>query len=53
MESEQVAKTMDNAVQTFGHKGRTIAGMDMGQRKGLKKDRRSEHVAVWIRREGA
>jgi len=35
MESEQVVKTVDNAVQMFDHKGRMEAGRDMGQRKGL------------------
>lgn len=35
LESEQVVKTVDNAVQTSGHKTRMVAGRDMGQRKGL------------------
>lgn len=30
---EQVGKTVDNSVQTSGHKGRMVAGRDMGQRK--------------------
>lgn len=28
---------MDDAVQMFGHKGRTIAGTDMGQSEGTSK----------------
>lgn len=30
LESEQVVKTVDNAVQTSGHKRRMVAGRDMG-----------------------